>query len=578
MNPIFKSHMKIIATFVAVIAIVAGVFYLNRSQASINTFTIAPTVLGTDDVVGAEADYDVTYESDSVGTMTTITLTFPEGYTLTDSGTDAATQIQSDLGSGGYITVAGNELFVDSVVPSGQNMIITLTLPHDYSADGSNDTVSFRLIDQITNPTAAGTLTANNFSVTDNATSNEPQQADAGVTIIPGPAVTLDFTTQPSHSPTPDHGDVLSTVSWSTQPVVTAHDEYGNVATSYDGDVVAIAQGTTGIGTLAFPVESPDLCGGPIAFNSYQVAAVAGVADFAGVAGSYIAGEDHDAFNIRAIHTCGTNGGAISENGLSATLTADVVADSLEWSQNPEGCVSGAACATQGTVRAVQLVGSGRGDVTPYLDIDYVGNLKIGEDGAGSLIGNTIQGTMTAGILNTTGIGYTSVDESIDETIHFTAESGSFLQKLSGDVLVAAAGTPPPPPTPPTPSPSPTPSPTPVPKQNPPQQLPIAVMPTASTDGSGACAQYLTAFVRFGSLGEQVIKLQKFLAAEGSYQENVVTGYFGALTEKAVKIFQVKYAAEILTAQGLVAPTGYAKDYTQKKINSLVCQGAVKIS
>ncbi len=91
------------------------------------------------------------------------------------------------------------------------------------------------------------------------------------------------------------------------------------------------------------------------------------------------------------------------------------------------------------------------------------------------------------------------------------------------------------------------------------------------------CAPYLTRYLRYGDLGTEVIKLQNFLAREGSYPEKLVTGYFGQLTERAVKIFQTKYASDILAPQGLASPTGIERDFTQAKINALVCGGAVSM-
>ncbi len=596
--------MKIIATFVAVIAIVAGVFYLKHSQATIDAFTITPTIAGTDDVAGAvDADYDISYTATDNSILTEIVLTLPSIYDIeTGLNDDLATIIQSGNGTPTNISISGLDVPVSNVSFADDTITITLTDPYDASQFGVTNDIEFTLLQGITNPTVAGEISpsgflpyggifstpwsgSNNLTIDDDfADSTSERTLDNSFDIIAGPAVTLDFTTQPSHSPTPDHGDVPSAVSWSTQPVVTAYDEYGNVATSYDGDVVTLTPGNIGLGTLRFPVEPAPLCGGPSPLNSYSVVAVAGVANFAGSLGSYVAAEDHEPFNVGAQHNCGSNGTGILAPAASATLTADIVADSLEWNQDPADCVSGSACTTQGIVRAVQMVSEGRGAFTPYLDIDYVGDVTIGEDGAGSLVGTALQGTMTAGVLNSADIGYANADSSIDETTHFTADSGSLLQAVSGDVLVAAAGTPPTPPTP-SPTPSPTPAPVAAPSgagnRNPnPDEIPKnnVTPPAVSPDGSGACAPYLTAFLRFGSLGEQVFRLQKFLATEGSYPEKIITGYFGSLTEKAVKVFQVKYGSEILAPQGLVTPTGYAKDYTQQKINSLVCHGAIKIS
>ncbi|MEK7536064.1 MAG: peptidoglycan-binding domain-containing protein [Patescibacteria group bacterium] len=69
-----------------------------------------------------------------------------------------------------------------------------------------------------------------------------------------------------------------------------------------------------------------------------------------------------------------------------------------------------------------------------------------------------------------------------------------------------------------------------------------------------------------GSQNAQVKALQQFLAQDGSlYPEKIVSGYFGGLTESAVKRFQKKYgvAKEGDAGYGLIGPK------TRAKLNSL---------
>lgn len=57
--------------------------------------------------------------------------------------------------------------------------------------------------------------------------------------------------------------------------------------------------------------------------------------------------------------------------------------------------------------------------------------------------------------------------------------------------------------------------------------------------------------LRKSSRGNDVKLLQKFLKVYGVYPEGLITGYFGSLTEAAVKRFQKK---EVINAVGMVGP------------------------
>ncbi len=73
----------------------------------------------------------------------------------------------------------------------------------------------------------------------------------------------------------------------------------------------------------------------------------------------------------------------------------------------------------------------------------------------------------------------------------------------------------------------------------------------------------------FGSKGEDVKKMQEFLAREKTiYPEGLVTGYFGSLTQKAVERFQIKYG---IVSGGTPATTGFGLvgPRTRAKLNEL---------
>ena len=76
----------------------------------------------------------------------------------------------------------------------------------------------------------------------------------------------------------------------------------------------------------------------------------------------------------------------------------------------------------------------------------------------------------------------------------------------------------------------------------------------------------LMAQLQFGSRGAEVSKLQTFLATNSLvYPEQLVTGYFGALTQKAVIQFQIAYG---IPAVGRVGPM------TLQKMNMIMSTGS----
>ena len=82
----------------------------------------------------------------------------------------------------------------------------------------------------------------------------------------------------------------------------------------------------------------------------------------------------------------------------------------------------------------------------------------------------------------------------------------------------------------------------------------------------------LTQYMRIGKPNDasQVKLLQTFLNGEvGSHIP--VTGFFGIMTDAAVRAFQLKYASEVLSPWGLTQPTGYVYKTTEWKINMINC-------
>ena len=90
--------------------------------------------------------------------------------------------------------------------------------------------------------------------------------------------------------------------------------------------------------------------------------------------------------------------------------------------------------------------------------------------------------------------------------------------------------------------------------------------------GSGAACTYLNDYIGFGRQNNstEVLKLQAFLR-DKEQMDIPLTGDFDVTTETAVKLFQAKYAGEILAPWGTDIPTGYVYITTLRKINQIQC-------
>lgn len=96
-----------------------------------------------------------------------------------------------------------------------------------------------------------------------------------------------------------------------------------------------------------------------------------------------------------------------------------------------------------------------------------------------------------------------------------------------------------------------------------------SLVPSTTTYRTATPSRF-TYLLRRGSRGNKVTALQNLLARSADiYPEGLVTGYFGPLTEAAVKRFQIKYSIvasgdPVTTGYGLVGPK------TRAKFNELV--------
>lgn len=86
----------------------------------------------------------------------------------------------------------------------------------------------------------------------------------------------------------------------------------------------------------------------------------------------------------------------------------------------------------------------------------------------------------------------------------------------------------------------------------------------------------ITKTLKRGDTGDEVRKLQELLKSDLEiYPEGLVTGYFGVLTERAVKRFQEKHSQDILSPLGLFGGTGIVGENTIAILNKLAAVPAV---
>jgi peptidoglycan hydrolase-like protein with peptidoglycan-binding domain len=83
--------------------------------------------------------------------------------------------------------------------------------------------------------------------------------------------------------------------------------------------------------------------------------------------------------------------------------------------------------------------------------------------------------------------------------------------------------------------------------------------------------------IQIGMTGNDVKELQIFLnsqgftvAKNGAGSPGHETAYFGPATKTALMKFQLTYKKDILTPQGLTAPTGFFGAATMKAVNKLM--------
>lgn len=231
-----------------------------------------------------DVDYNISFDAATVATSTSITITFPTGFTITN-GTIATSSIcNSSCALVGKISASSTSVTVTDMTGSTANRTIIISFA---DSNLNSSTTVFRITAGIQNATTTG-LTGTS-SIATNAVGATAQNNVAGVTLTYDAIVAtqLVFTTQPSNA--------VSGLALTTQPVVTAKDAGGVTDTDFVSTVTLTKSGA-----------------GTITAGSTK-AAISGVATFTGVI--YNPGADGESFALIA------NGGSLTA-GTSDSLTA----------------------------------------------------------------------------------------------------------------------------------------------------------------------------------------------------------------------------------------------------------------
>jgi hypothetical protein len=212
--------------------------------------------------------------------------------------------------------------------------------------------------------------------------------------VTAGPVTQLAIFQQPAGS--------VSGVALTTQPIVEAQDQYGNVNTYYVGNIVAA---TNDAGTLT---------------GTLSVAVVSGTATFTDLV--YTATADHEIFQIYF-----TSPGLTGDT--SDDVSCNVVGTKLVFIQQPAGSISGVVLTTQPIVAAQ--------DANNVTDTDYVTNIVAVTNGPGTLTGTTAV-TPVAGVATFTDLVYTATADQEIFQIYFTPPG--LTGATSNDVVCAVLG------------------------------------------------------------------------------------------------------------------------------------------
>ena len=111
------------------------------------------------------------------------------------------------------------------------------------------------------------------------------------------------------------------------------------------------------------------------------------------------------------------------------------------------------------------------------------------------------------------------------------------------------------------------------------RRLILSVQNTPSVATTLSTCPLVTSYMKLGANNNstEVRNLQSFLRNTQEVDVDL-TGVYDVKTENAVKLFQTRYANDILAPWGATAPSGVVSITTQKKLNDLVCKKSSVLS
>ncbi|XPV67831.1 MAG: Ig-like domain-containing protein [Halarcobacter sp.] len=231
--------------------------------------------------------------------------------------------------------------------------------------------------------------------------SNNPI-TNGGGTTVDVTATKLTFSTEPSTT-------VVSGSTFSTQPVIKAVDESGNVDIDFSSNIILSENGAGSLG------------------GTTTVVASSGVVTFSGI--SYNAVSDSDSnFTITASAT-----GLTSDT--SNSINPDVVATKLVFTTQPS------PTSLQNSVQTdfvTDPVVEAR-DANDILDIDYYNSVTISENGAGTGSFTNNSTNASGGVATFTGL---TLSHNADETFKLVATGGDSISGTSSNLTVTSNNAP----------------------------------------------------------------------------------------------------------------------------------------
>lgn len=520
------------ASLFALMLSLVGTVGLNTASATVSGGAVAGNSEADLIVSATNADYNVTFDTDQAATATTITVTFPAAFTITDGALTAAA-VQSCNGTASNICVNGADVAVTGVAGSaaGKTIIPTIGVATNLSTGPG---VSFRILTGVQNPAVAGT--SGTFTITSNAVGEVAQAGIAGVLITPAAianlvclsgspgSVYLRWATPlgatAAYTAKRSPATITDNATFNAATTITQAWATGNVGETQQQLVLGLTANQLyffnikagGANASISPISNTALCNAPGAATG-----TGGTSDAKAPTSTITAPIANGGIQAGTPYTIK---GTSSDTGGSSVKTVEVSIDGGTTWMTATPKTSTATGFDWEYVWSLPGVGT---YTIKSRATDYVGNVETPSLGVTATVMTTLPSF-------TVDFGSVPGNKPVDPALQ------AQLDALIAQLKALQAGT-----------------------STQPVNLPPGILSKALTLAAGV-----------GTKGNEVTVLQNFLKAQGSniYPEGLVTGYFGPLTLKAVQKFQEKYGIAVSGDAGY----GFVGPKTRAKINSLLEQ------